>query len=707
MFNLPALFWRLIPANPILLRVVEGGGKRIRDLVIRCLYLGILVLVVLFLLGNTSTGNLSELSIQSARIFSNLSYLQLLLVALLAPIFTAGAITQEQDSQTYDILLATPLSNGQIVLGSLVSRLFFVFALLVSGVPVFSITQVFGGVAIGDIVQSVLIAATTALVTGALAIAIATFKVGTRRTIFSFYLFNVLYLVGLYLLDSAESLRVPLDTGIAVAENARVIGWLTPFHPFLALRTVLDPVHYVTPSLSQLPPGIRGGMVGWMLTHPVGFYLSFTTLLSFVLVLPSIVLLRRMAQSTQTMQSRFLKLMPFKFAEKTRKARTVWANPIAWREAKTKASAARSTVLRIGFILLGMAGAIAVLVGYASEKEAARQYVEPGSYNAASKTLFTRGVGSQTYAVDPQLTRVRIATGSHTRDEGDWRDATLDDLNHRYAILNGSLNVGTVGSGRNAQKIVRNIDLAPVERRISPRDARRALLGLVLVEVTAILLIITNAAASTVTREKEDGTLDLLLSTPITSRFYIWGKIRGLVAYVLPLLMVPVVSCALFVAFDLWRMLRGDQGFDWTVLPESVLLLPAMLVVVMAFASVVGMQMSLRCRTTVWAVMSSVGIMIGVCGALGWCGAALLGSGRFNEAYVAIGAFSPITVIMMLIAPAEVISDVSVGASLAGAARAMLLVFTAVATGGYAALVWSLYGSMVKNFDMTIRKQSR
>ena len=707
MFNFSALVWRLIPANPILLRVVESGGKRIRDLVIRCLYLGVLVLVVLFLLGNTSTGNLSELSIQSARIFSNLSYLQLLLVALLAPIFTAGAITQEQDSQTYDILLATPLSNGQIVLGSLVSRLFFVFALLVSGVPIFSITQVFGGVAIGDIVLSVAIAATTALVTGALAIAIATFKVGTRRTIFSFYLFNVIYLVGLYLLDEAESLHVPLDAGVSVAGDARVIGWLTPFHPFLALRSVLDPVHYVTPTLSQLPPGLRTFPARWMLTHPVGFYLAFTSLLSCVLVLPSIVLLRRMAQSTQTIQSRLLKLMPFHFAEKKRKARAVWANPIAWREAKTKASAARSTVLRIGFILLGMAGAIAVLVGYGAEAGTTRQFVEPGSYNAASNTLFVRGVGEQTYALDPNLTTVRIATGTHTREGGDWRAATLDDLNHRYAILPGGLNVGTVGRGASAQRIVRSIDLAPIERRISPRDARRALLGLVLVEVTAILLIITNAAASTVTREKEDGTLDLLLSTPITSRFYIWGKIRGLVAFVLPLLTVPVASCALFVMFDLWRMLRGDQGFDWTVLPESVLLLPAMLVVVMAFASVIGMQMSLRCRTTVWAVMSSVGIMIGVCGALGWCGSALLSSGRFQEAYVAISSFSPITVIMLLIAPTEIISDPSVGSALEGTARALLLVFGLAATGAYAALVWSLYGSMVKNFDMTIRKQSR
>ena len=138
-----------------------------------------------------------------------MSYLQLGLVALLAPIFTAGAITQEKDSQTYDILLATPLTNGQIVLGSLLTRLFFVVALLVSGIPIFSITQIFGGVAISSIVQSFLIAAATAFVTGALAMAIAVFKVGTRRTIFSFYLFIVIYLVGLFCSIRSRIFRSP------------------------------------------------------------------------------------------------------------------------------------------------------------------------------------------------------------------------------------------------------------------------------------------------------------------------------------------------------------------------------------------------------------------------------------------------------------------------------------------------------------------
>src|ERR1043165_550172 len=99
--NILNYLWRLIPANPILLRVVDSGGKRKRDLFIRCGYLGLLVFLVIFASANAS-GSLTQLAQASGQMFRQMSYLQLGLVALLAPIFTAGAITQEKDSQTYD-----------------------------------------------------------------------------------------------------------------------------------------------------------------------------------------------------------------------------------------------------------------------------------------------------------------------------------------------------------------------------------------------------------------------------------------------------------------------------------------------------------------------------------------------------------------------------------------------------------------------------
>ena len=42
-----------------------------------------------------------------------------------------------------------------------------------------------------------------------------------------------------------------------------------------------------------------------------------------------------------------------------------------------------------------------------------------------------------------------------------------------------------------------------------------------------------------------------------------------------------------------------------------------------------------------------------------------------------------------------------------GLARIVLFIFSYAAVGAYMLIVWSMYKSMVKNFDMTIRRQSR
>jgi ABC-type transport system involved in multi-copper enzyme maturation permease subunit len=695
MLGVGEYLWRLVPANPILLRVVETGGKRRRDLFVRCGYLALLILVVIFALigagGSVGGAKLGELAKVSARIFQQMSYLQLALVALLAPIFTAGAITQEKDSQTYDILLSTPLTNGQIVLGSLLSRLFFVIALLISGIPIFSITQIFGGVAIGSIILSFAIAAATAFVTAAIAMAIATFKVGTRRTIFSFYLFIVIYLFGGFLLDRLNWFHPVLGTDPTTNQPIYAsTSWLTGIHPFLALRTLFHEQSYMPPDFGSLPPDLRGWPWGSYLSSPARFYVWFMLIISLVLTLPSIVLLRRLAQSTTSIKSVVLQKLHISKGEHTRKPRYVWANPIAWREAKTKASAARASVLRYGFIVAGIVGAGVLAMLYSQEKLSG-EYITPASYDPNRAMIaILDGDAATPYRVAPDI---QVTVNKNP--------ATTDALSGRFKVANKG-----EGSSRGT---LRSIALVDIPRRISAAQTRRLVLGAVIVEFAVILLIVTNAAASTVTREKEDGSLDLLLTTPITSRYYIWGKVRGLVSYVLPLVAVPVASAIIFIFADSIRYLRSpDPSFQWIVFPEAIVILPGLLIIVAAFASIVGMQMSLRCRTTVRAVMSSIGIVLGICGAMGWCGYSALAGARTGEASLVIGSFSPFTILTILIDP------ISYGGQLfqqpggdPTTARLIVLIFSWIATAGYALLVWTMYKSMVKNFDMTIRRQSR
>jgi hypothetical protein len=415
--------------------------------------------------------------------------------------------------------------------------------------------------------------------------------------------------------------------------------------------------------------------------------------LSFVLVIPSIVMLRRLAQSTVSFRSWILQKLKLSKGITTRKPRFVWANPIAWREAKTKASAARATFLRYGFMLLGIGAAVTLLALYASTTTPP-MFIDRTSYDGSG--IFT------VYTADSAI-NYEIHNNVPLSVRVNGQQANLADLNRRLAV-------SVTTSGGNA-RVLTSVNASEMPSALSLGDLQGYLLGATIVEFAIILLIVTNAAASTVTREKEDGTLDLLLTTPITSRYYIWGKLRGLVSFVVPLLAIPLASISIFIIYDLYRTMSGfgGSGFRWVVLPEAILILPGMFIILCAFAAILGMQMSLRMRKTVMAVMASVGIVGGTTGILGWCGYSLLQNG--SAAAVAIGSFSPFTLLGILVNPQAISGQFSTSnanwANELTEARTIMFISSWVAIGVYTAIVWMMYTSMVKNFDITISPQSR
>ena len=588
---------KLAPLNPILLRVVTAGGRRLRHAFTRWGYLGLLIFVLLIALITSTTGrtSLSDLAKASSQVFSAISYVQLGMICLLAPVFCAAAITQERDSRTYNILLATPLTNAQIVLGSLFSRLYYVIALLLSGAPVFAITLLYGGVTAGNIVLSFAIALSTALFTGSLAIAIAVFRLGSGKTVFWFYVFNAIYLIALFMLDKFWLGLDPL-TGLYHT------SWLTSIHPFLALQSVVNSTAYPTPDFSALAG--RNLFTRFYLFHPAYAYVTITTLASLILVVPSAIVLRKIAQRSEVGLWSFLRNLLLRGREAHgRRARTVWNNPVAWREAATRAGFSGRGIARWVTILVGTAAAIALLIFY-----------------------------------------------------------------HR-----GGLSI---------------------------QETRRVLMAMVIVEFSVSLLVATNTSAAAVTKERESQTLDLLLVTPITSRYYIWGKLRGLVSFMLPFAAVPTITIALVVLYDVAFTLKS--GGEWVVYPENIIAMPLLLTALLAWACMLGLQLSLKWSRTIVAVMASVGILAGICAVLGVCG--FTAASSIPVVGVAIAAFSPFTAIAVMICPAEYATapgtptyDVS--------SRIILFASVLVASFGYCAIVWVMYKSMVKNFDMIIRRQ--
>ncbi len=601
--------WRLLPANPILVRVVSAGGKRTRHLWARLAYLVALFVVILAAGGGgigAQSASLAELAKQSSNTFMWVSIVQLFLMSFIAPVFMAGAITQEKDANTFHILLTTPLSNAQIVFGSLLSRLYFVWALLLAGLPVFCITMLYGGVTSTEVFLSAALAAATGLLTGALAITISVIRVGTRRTIFSFFLGIATYIlaVGAYGLSRYGWVpEAPFEPGQTWA-----MSWAAPFHPFLALLVVTGQTP--APPISDVYH--YGWPWRWLLAYPQYGYLVITSLASIVMVLLSLFFVRRGAREGEiTWLTRLVGLFGSRRGngERRRAPRRVWKNPIAWREAATRASTAGRSAMRWVFIIGGALGGILLLMAH-----------EKG-WAGLSNTK-------------PDLTRAWLTAVT-------W------------------------------------------------------------IELAVILLVVTNTAATTLTREKESRTLELLLTTPLTSRYIIAGMLRGLVSFVVPLIAVPAFTLLLFVIADL----RHGSTVRVTT-PEAFVLVPAVMTAFAAVAAMVGLQFSLTSRRTVQAVMISTAVVLGGSGLLAGCALAMSQAGPTVASIVL--PFTPFHAVQALIDYKVAFRDATTAPSVAAraSARGVRLVASLAAIAVYAAVTYSLYRNLVRNFDMTIRRQS-
>jgi ABC-type transport system involved in multi-copper enzyme maturation permease subunit len=79
-------------------------------------------------------------------IFLAVAYAQLSLLLLVAPVFSAGAVTIEKEQRTLAGLLTSLLGPADIWWGKLAAALLYQGLLLASGLPVLALTLAFGGV---------------------------------------------------------------------------------------------------------------------------------------------------------------------------------------------------------------------------------------------------------------------------------------------------------------------------------------------------------------------------------------------------------------------------------------------------------------------------------------------------------------------------------------------------------------------------------
>ncbi|MEM1166521.1 MAG: ABC transporter permease subunit [Planctomycetota bacterium] len=585
--------------NPVAVRLVQNGSRRTRHAIVRTAYLGALIVVLLLLLLANIGGqqNFRTIAGAGAQAFQVVAYLQLGLICVLTPVFMAGAIAAESNPRTWDVMLTTPMGSFQIVLGQLLGRLFFVFALLFASLPLFALTQYFGGVPGRSVLLSYIVSAGAATLVGAVAIALAVNRLAGRRAVFTFYVSVISYLGVTFALD------------LAMQSGSGGVTALTPVNPFLALRALLQPASYPTPDAVELT-GMHWARALWF-GHPVVVWSALSLGLSALLVVVSSLNVRAMPSRVRISRRRTT-------GERFRDARRVGRNPIAWREAAARQSTLAKTVLRWSFIAAG------------------------GVFGVALVVVF------------------------HV----------------------GQLNI---------------------------EGFQLAMVATAMTELAIIALIAINISATAISREREDGTLDLLLTTPITAKQYLSGKLRGVILYLLPMLCVPLATVAIASAYVALGGFGRSGGVIYTasvvnalqidipaMLPELALLLPLVSVAFLAFCVTMGLHASLRSKGTIGSVISTVAIITVVAGVLGACSFQL----AREVAYIgpAAAATTPATLLYAMIRPADAMHGALEQLNSLTNARYALAIGSLVSTSLYLAITFALRSAMTNSFDRTTRQ---
>jgi ABC-type Na+ efflux pump permease subunit len=191
--------------GPLFFYDLVRTARRNRLIPTRCLF-AIALLAVVFLfyvnwfgLRGDSWGELflapsvrrEDLASFGSSMFSLFFGMQYLAVFLLTPIYTASAIAEEKERRTLDLLLTTHLTNREIVLGLLASRLASLGLVFLTVLPILSLMEFLGGIDPKGVVLGFAVLSIGALNLACLCILVSLYSKTATHAILRAYVFHL------------------------------------------------------------------------------------------------------------------------------------------------------------------------------------------------------------------------------------------------------------------------------------------------------------------------------------------------------------------------------------------------------------------------------------------------------------------------------------------------------------------------------------
>lgn len=182
--------------NPVLQRELLVNLRTNRSFILLLVYQLVLAAVTLVAWPSDERLNLSQ-DPPSARRLVDLFFLgQYVIASLMAPSFAAGTISGEKERQTYEMLLASPLKPGAIVLGKLVAALTHLALLIVASLPIIVLFLPLGGVSVYEVAAAYLGLFVSVILFGAIGVFCSSYFSRTSNSLVVSYLLILPLVIG-------------------------------------------------------------------------------------------------------------------------------------------------------------------------------------------------------------------------------------------------------------------------------------------------------------------------------------------------------------------------------------------------------------------------------------------------------------------------------------------------------------------------------
>jgi ABC-type transport system involved in multi-copper enzyme maturation permease subunit len=181
--------------NPVLQRELLVNLRMKRAFLLLLVYIGLLGVVVYGAWPRQATIDLTHarearsLVAPAAKRLVEIFFLgQYVLISLMVPAFAAGAITGEKERQTYEMLLASPMRPGAILLGKLLAALCHLAILVFASLPIVMLCLPLGGMSTQEVFATYVAMAASVALFGTVCIVASSYFTRTLASLVVSYL---------------------------------------------------------------------------------------------------------------------------------------------------------------------------------------------------------------------------------------------------------------------------------------------------------------------------------------------------------------------------------------------------------------------------------------------------------------------------------------------------------------------------------------